>query len=237
MERKRSGSQSNSRNSTANRRGSDSRRPSGLKDNEAILNAEEAQEAEKVTEEPTGATVMENGSAEKEEDIDEVPEEEEEEELEEDFNYDEDEFEDYDDDDFEEDLEEDADEEEEEEVNDVKMDSGNYDRRSMQHAASLQARMDQELREVKQAMLRENTAKGARSAARSDVKADETSAAEEEDEKEANDDTSVKRKRLKVCPASIFNSFDQIHFIFTLQSEIMWAPFSERESGRRLRQL
>ena len=140
-----------------------------------------------------------------------------------------------------------------EEVNDMKMDSGNYDRPpSMQHAASLQARMEQELKEVKQAMLRENTAKGARSAGRSeaDDKVDETSSEEEA----KGDDTSVKRKRLKVGPVP--RSILSIHLIFyavrTIRNVVKRAfescvqrffyvpglcKISERESGRRLRQL
>lgn len=72
------------------------------------------------------------------EEHDEVPEEEDDEDLapEEDFNYDEDEFEDYDDDDFEEDEPEE--EEGGDEENDVKMDSGNYDRRSMMERARME---------------------------------------------------------------------------------------------------
>ena len=159
MERKRSGSQSNSRDSTANRRTSGSR-PSSLKDKEAIFNAVfNAPRPEKVTER------RENGGEKgRDEEVDEVAEEEDDDEApEEDFNYDEDEFEDYNDDDFEEEPEEEGEGEGEEE-NDVKMDSGNYDRRSMME----RARMEQEMREVKQAMVRENTAKGARARRRPD---------------------------------------------------------------------
>ncbi len=56
-----------------------------------------------------------------------------------------DDFEDYDDDDF----------EEEEEEDDAKLDSGNYDRRS----AIEKARMEQEIEEVKRAIVRENSAR------------------------------------------------------------------------------
>ena len=103
------------------------------------------------------------------------------EEAEEEYNYDDDEFEDYDDDDF----EEDEDEEDEEEE---KLDSGNFDKRS----ALERARMEQEMREVKQAMIRENSARHprARRAAAGEPSSDKSDDSGKGSSKEEEDTTS-----------------------------------------------
>ena len=207
-ERKRSGSQNNSRDSTASQRRRSGSRPSSLKDKEAIFNAVfNAPRPEEVAAERRAENGGEKGRH--HEEVDEVPEEDEEEEApEEDFNYDEDEFEDYDDDDFEE-------EPEEEEENDVKMDSGNYDdRRSMME----RARMEQEMREVKQAMARENTARGTRArrragddgddVARGDVRSDDSGKGTPKDEEGNDEESTAKRKRLKVGSYSWCRNWD-----------------------------